>query len=68
MLIAALGLVLLGILIVLLVSRRNFGRLTSFATLVATAMLLLWLIDGGLLPGTEGPFSSKRPSTLLDHR
>jgi len=67
-LIAALGLVLLGVLVVLLLTRRNLGRLTSVATLIATAMLLLWLIDSGLLPGTEGPLTPKRSPTLLDQR
>ena len=61
-----LGFSLLAILIFMAVTRRYVGRLTSLATLVATAMLLLWLIDSGLLPGTEGPLSTFRPRTLLD--
>lgn len=66
MLIVLLGLALLAILIVMVVTRRYVGRLTSLATLIASAMLLLWLIDNGLLPGTEGPLTPLRPRTLLD--
>lgn len=68
MLTLILGFTLLAILIVMAVTRRYVGRLTSLATLVATAMLLLWLIDSGLLPGTEGPLTTYRPKTLLDGR
>ena len=68
MLILVLGVVLLAILVVMAVTRRYVGRLTSVATLVASAMLLLWLIDNGLLPGTDGPLTHYRPRTLLDAR
>lgn len=68
MLILVLGLVLLAILVVMMVSRRYVGRLTSLATLISSAMLLLWLIDSGMLPGTEGPLTPLRPRTLLDVR
>jgi hypothetical protein len=66
MLILVLGLALLAVLVVMVVARRYVGRLTSLATLIATAMLLLWLIDSGMLPGTEGPLTPLRPRTLLD--
>lgn len=68
MLILVLGLALLAILVVMLVTRRYVGRLTSLATLIASAMLLLWLIDSGMLPGTKGPLTPLRPPTLLDDR
>ena len=68
MLILVLGLTLLAVLVVMVVSRRYVGRLTSLATLIASAMVLLWLIDSGMLPGTEGPLTSLRPRTLLDGR
>ncbi|MCJ2033358.1 hypothetical protein [Methylobacterium sp. J-068] len=66
MLLLALALVLLVTLGLIVVRRRHVGRLTSFATLVATIMLMIWLQDAGLLPGTKGPLSDIRPRTNLD--
>lgn len=61
-----LGLALLTVLVFMLVTRRYVGRLTSLASLIAAAMVLLWLIDSGLLPGAKGPLAPSRPATLLD--
>lgn len=60
--------VLLGTFVVMVVRRRHLGRLGSFATLIATIMLMLWMQDSGLLPGTSGPLSDTRPKTQLDIR
>ncbi|MCJ2047974.1 hypothetical protein MKK58_26040 [Methylobacterium sp. J-078] len=66
MLFLVLLLVLLATFVLMLVRRRHLGRLASFATLVATIMLMLWMQDSGLLPGTSGPLSDARPKTRLD--
>ncbi|KQP51691.1 hypothetical protein ASG40_06235 [Methylobacterium sp. Leaf399] len=68
MLTVLLGLALLAVLVLMLVRRRDIGRLTSLATLIAGVMALLWLIDSGLLPGSQGPLTPARPDTLLDAR
>ncbi|KQP80683.1 hypothetical protein [Methylobacterium sp. Leaf117] len=66
MLILVLSLVLLATLVLMVVRRRYIGRLTSFATLLASIILMIWLQDSGLLPGTRGPLSDRRPQTSLD--
>lgn len=66
MLLFALSATLLATLGLIAVRRRHIGRLTSFATLVAAIILMIWLQDAGLLPGTRGPWSDSRPRTGLD--
>ncbi|WP_264048179.1 hypothetical protein [Methylobacterium flocculans] len=66
MLLFALAVTLLATLGLIAVRRRHVGRLTSFATLVAAIMLMIWLQDSGLLPGMQGPLSGERARTSLD--
>lgn len=66
MLMLALLLALLAILVVMFVTRRHIGRLGSLATLIAGAMLALWLIDSGLVPGSRGPLEGDRATTARD--
>jgi hypothetical protein len=65
MLLVLLSLVLLATLALIVVRRRYIGRLTSFATLIAAIMLMIWMQDAGLLPGTKGPLGDSRPRTSL---
>ena len=66
MLLVLLSLVLLATLALIVVRRRYIGRLTSFATLIAAIMLMIWMQDAGLLPGTKGPLGDSRFRTSLD--
>jgi hypothetical protein len=66
MLLLVLFLLFLATLVLMVVQRRHIGRLTSFATLLATVMLMIWMQDNGLLPGTRGRYSDDRPHTSLD--
>jgi hypothetical protein len=66
MLLLVLSLVLLVTFGLIVVRPQYTGRLTSFATLVAAILLMLWMQDQGLLPGTTGPMSGSRPATRLD--
>ncbi|MGU3361783.1 hypothetical protein ACLBWX_15735 [Methylobacterium sp. M6A4_1b] len=66
MLLLVLFLLLFATLVLMVVRRRHIGRLTSFATLLAVAMLMIWMQDNGLLPGSQGRFSDSRPHTSLD--
>lgn len=66
MLMTVLLLAFLGILVVMLVTRRHIGRLGSLATLIAAAALALWLIDSGLVPGSKGPLEGDRTTTFRD--
>ena len=66
MLIITLLLTLLAVLVVMFVTRRNIGRLGSLATLIAAAILALWLIDSGLVPGSKGPLEGDRTTTRRD--
>lgn len=52
---------LLVVLTVMIVTRRWIGRLGSLATLIAAAMMALWLGQSGLLPGSVGPLTHDRP-------
>jgi len=61
MLMPALILALLVVLVMMLVLRRWIGRLASLATLIAGAIMALWLAEAGLLPGTKGPLTADRP-------
>ena len=62
MLMLVLLLALLTVLVVMIVTRRWTGRLGSLATLIAGAMMALWLGQSGLLPGSNGPLTPDRPS------
>jgi hypothetical protein len=44
-------------LIMIAVTPRWRGRLTSVAMLLAAALFAIWLQDMGLLPGTSGPLT-----------
>lgn len=61
MLMLALLLALLAVLVAMFVLRRWTGRLASLATLIAGAIMALWLAQAGLLPGTTGPLTADRP-------
>ncbi|WP_313901450.1 hypothetical protein [Methylobacterium sp. J-070] len=61
MLLLALLLVLLAVLVAMIVLRRWTGRLASLATLIAGAIMALWLAEVGLLPGSKGPLTANRP-------
>ena len=61
MLMLALFLALLVVLTVMIVTRRWVGRLGSLATLIAGAMMALWLGQGGPLPGSTGALTPDRP-------
>ncbi|WP_313899395.1 hypothetical protein [Methylobacterium sp. E-065] len=61
MLLLALILALLVVLVMMIVLRRWTGRLASLATLLAAAIMALWLAEVGLLPGSKGPLTADRP-------
>ena len=62
MLLLALLLALLAVVVAMFVLRRWTGRLASLATLIAGAMMALWMAEVGLLPGSKGPLTASRPS------
>ncbi|KQP75204.1 hypothetical protein ASG51_10525 [Methylobacterium sp. Leaf465] len=66
MLLLLLSLLLLATVVLMVVRRRHIGRLTSFATLLAAVMLMIWMQNTGLLPGSQGRYSDDRPRTSLD--
>jgi hypothetical protein len=61
MLMLALLFALLVVLVMMAVLRRWTGRLVSLATLIAGALVTLWLAQVGLLPGSKGPLTQDRP-------
>lgn len=61
MLMLALLLALLAVLVAMMILRRWTGRLASLATLIAAALMALWLAEVGLLPGSKGPLTAERP-------
>ncbi len=61
MLMLVLLVALLIVLTVMIVTRRWTGRLGSLATLIAGAMMALWLGQSGLLPGSTGALTPARP-------
>lgn len=61
MLMLALLIALLAVVVAMFVLRRWTGRLASLATLLAGAIMVLWLAEVGLLPGTQGPLTAYRP-------
>lgn len=61
MLLLALILALLVVLVMMIVLRQWTGRLASLATLIAGALMALWLAEVGLLPGSKGPLTDERP-------
>ncbi len=50
----------------IVVRQRNLGFLMSLGSLLAGLLLMIWLQNMGLLPGSQGPLSEARPQTLLD--
>lgn len=68
MLTALLLLALLVVLVLMVVRRRHLTLLMSLASLIGALLGMIWLQDLGLLPGSEGPLSHKRPPTLEDAR
>ena len=62
MLLLALLLALLVVLTAMFILRRWTGRLASLATLLAGAIMALWLAEVGLLPGLKGPLTDTRPA------
>lgn len=63
-----LSLALLAVLILIVVRRRHLTLLMSVATVIGSILVLIWLQDLGLLPGTQGPLTHARPQTLQDLR
>ena len=61
MLLLALLFALLAVVVVMVILRRWTGRLASLATLIAGAIMALWLAEVGLLPGSKGPLTIYRP-------
>jgi len=61
MLLLALLIAFLAVVVAMFVLRRWTGRLASLATLVAGAIMALWLAEAGLLPGSKGPLTANRP-------
>ena len=61
MLLLALIVALLVVLVMMVVLRQWTGRLASLATLIAAAIVALWLAELGLLPGSRGPLTAERP-------
>lgn len=61
MLMLVLILALLVVLVTMMVLRQWTGRLASLATLIAGAIMALWLAEVGLLPGSKGPLTADRP-------
>jgi ABC-type branched-subunit amino acid transport system permease subunit len=61
MLLLVLLVALLAVVVAMIVLRRWTGRLTSLATLIAGAIMALWLAQVGLLPGSKGPLTADRP-------
>lgn len=68
MLTALLVLALLVVLVLMVVRRRHLTILMSLASLIGALLGMIWLQDLGLLPGSQGPLSHKRPATLEDMR
>lgn len=62
LLLVALG----GVLVLLVVRRRHLTVLTSIACLLGAIIMLIWMQDTGLWPGTDGPLSHLRPRTPVD--
>jgi hypothetical protein len=62
MLLLALLLALLAVVVALFILPRWTGRLASLATLLAGAIMALWLAQVGLLPGSQGPLTGHRPA------
>ncbi|KQT56179.1 hypothetical protein ASG52_24195 [Methylobacterium sp. Leaf456] len=55
--------VVLGLIVV---RQRNLGFLMSLGSLIAAVLMMIWMQNMGLLPGSQGPYSDTRPPTLLD--
>lgn len=66
MLTPLLAVALLIVLGLIVVRQRNLGFLMSLGSLLAGLLLLIWLQNQGLLPGTQGPLSDSRAPTILD--
>lgn len=57
---------LCAVLVLLFVRRRHVTVLTSVACLLGAILMLIWMQDTGLWPGTDGPLSHLRPRTPAD--
>lgn len=55
MVMIVLALLFFGTLVAIVLRRRNIGRLSSFATLLAAIMLMIWMQDHGFLPDLARP-------------
>lgn len=66
MLTTVIALALIVVLGLIVVRRRNLTFLLSLASLLAGMLTLIWLQNQGLLPGTQGPLSDRRPQTVMD--
>jgi hypothetical protein len=60
------ALALVVVLGLIVVRQRNLGFLMSLGSLLAGVLLLIWMQNQGLLPGTQGPLSDRRPQTIMD--
>ena len=61
MLTAALLLALLIVLVLIVVRRRHLSLLATVASLIGACLILIWLQETGLWPGTAGPLTPLRP-------
>lgn len=66
MLTILLAIALVVVLGLIFVRQRNLGFLMSLGSLIAGLLMMIWMQNMGLLPGSQGPYSNKRPQTLLD--
>ena len=61
MLTATLLLALLAVLVLILVRRTHLSLLATVASLIGACLILIWLQETGLWPGTSGPLTPMRP-------
>ncbi|WP_342153589.1 hypothetical protein [Methylorubrum sp. SB2] len=66
MLTILLSIAMVVVLGLILVRQRNLGFLMSLGSLIAAILMMIWMQNMGLLPGSQGPLSESRPQTLMD--
>ncbi len=66
MLTILLAIALAVVLALIFLRRRNLGFLMSLGSLLAALLMMIWMQNMGLLPGSQGPLSDARPQTLMD--
>ncbi|UMY15658.1 hypothetical protein MMB17_12940 [Methylobacterium organophilum] len=56
----------LGVLILIVVRRRQLELLWTVACMIGAVLILILMQDSGLLPGSDGPLRHLRPQSPLD--